>query len=108
MKPHFPSDMSAEKRLPVKVYLTADENDHLTRQAKELELERGQLIRLRALGDPTVVSNAPVGAPAPFSLVAYQNAVAAACRAARGSAPRPVLECIAAAVLNSLYGQTKA
>ena len=44
--------MSTEKRTPVKVYLTAEENDHLTRQAKALDIERGQLIRLRALGDP--------------------------------------------------------
>lgn len=103
----FLSDMSAEKRLPVKVYLTADENEHLTRQAKQLDIERGQLIRLRALGDPTVACNAFVGASAPYTLTAYQNAVTAACRAARGSAPRPVLEAIAAAVLNSLHGQSQ-
>lgn len=100
--------MSSDKRTPVKVGLTAEENAHITRQAQQLGMDRSTLIRLRALGDPTVVSNPAVGSPAPFSLVAYQNAVTAACRAARGSAPRPVLECIAAAVLNSLYGQTKA
>jgi hypothetical protein len=99
--------MTTEKRLPVKVYLTQDENDHLLRQAKELNIERGQLIRLRALGDPTVASGASVAPAAPFSLHAYQNAVTAACRAARGSAPRPVLECIAAAVLCSLQNEVK-
>jgi len=95
--------MSTEKRTPVKVYLTAEENDHLTRQAKALDIERGQLIRLRALGDPTIASKAPTAPAAHFSLKTYQNAVAAALRAARGSAPRPVLESITAAILCSIH-----
>lgn len=107
MKTRSPTDMSSDKRTPVKVGLTADENAHITRQAQQLGMDRSTLIRLRALGDPTVAPNAAAGGPAPFSLVAYQNAVTAACRAARGSAPRPVLEAIAAAVLNSLHDQAQ-
>jgi hypothetical protein len=96
----------AEKRTAVKVYLTSQENDHLTRQAKALDIERGQLIRLRALADPTVARKAPGAQAAHFTLKQYQNAVAAASRAARGSAPRPVLESIAAAVLCSIHEET--
>lgn len=95
-----------EKRTAVKVYLTTDENDHLTRQAKQLNLERGVLIRLRALGDPTIAGKGSQASAAHFTLKQYQNAVAAASRAARGCAPRPVLESIAAAVLCSLYEET--
>lgn len=95
--------MSAEKRSPVKVYLTAEENDHLTRQAKELDMERGVLIRLRALGDPTVASKASGSSATHFSLKTYQNAVTAASRAARGCAPRTILESIAAAILCSIH-----
>lgn len=95
--------MSTEKRTAVKVYLTAEENDHLTRQAKALDMERGVLIRLRALGDPTIASKAPATPAAHFSLKTYQNAVTAASRAARGSAPRPVLEAVAAAILCSIH-----
>lgn len=98
--------MSAEKRTPVKVYLTAEENDHLTRQAKQLNLERGVLIRLRALGDPTIAGKGSVASPAHFTLKQYQKAVTAASRAARGCAPRPVLESIAAAVLCSIHEET--
>lgn len=95
--------MPAEKRTPVKVYLTAEENDHLIRQAKALDIERGQLIRLRALGDPTIAGKAPATPTAHFSLKTYQNAVTAASRAARGCAPRAILESIAAAILCSIH-----
>lgn len=95
-----------DKRTPVKVGLTTEENAHITRQAQALGMDRSTLMRLRALGDPTVARKGPGGPAAHFSLRQYQNAVTAACRAARGCAPRPVLEAIAAAVLCSIHDET--
>lgn len=95
-----------EKRTPVKVGLTAEENEHITRQAQALGMDRSTLMRLRALGDPTVAGKGSGGSAAHFSLKQYQKAVAAASRAARGCAPRPVLEAIAAAVLCSIHEKT--
>lgn len=95
----------SEKRTPVKVGLTAEENMHITRQAQALGMDRSTLMRLRALGDPTVFGKGSGGSVAHFTQRQYQKAVAAASRAARGCAPRPVLEAIAAAVLCSFHDQ---
>lgn len=95
-----------DKRTPVKVGLTAEENAHISRQAQALGMDRSTLMRLRALGDPTVAGKGSGGSAAHFTLRQYQNAVAAASRAARGCAPRPVLEAIAAAVLCSIHEET--
>lgn len=93
-----------EKRQAVKVYLTPAENEHLIRQAQALGMERGQLMRLRALGDPSVASYATA---APLTLQTYHRAVQAALGASRGCAPRPIIESIAAAVLNTVHGKTQ-
>jgi hypothetical protein len=37
-------------KIEVKVYLTPEERDHLDAQAQALNLNRSQLMRLRALG----------------------------------------------------------
>ena len=95
-----------DKRTPVKVGLTAEENAHISRQAQALGMDRSTLMRLRALGDPTVGSKSAATPLAPLTLRQYQNAVTAASRAARGCAPRPVLEAIAAAVLCSIHEET--
>lgn len=90
----------SEKRTAVKVGLTAAENEHITRQAKALGMDRSTLMRLRALGDPAVGAG---GSVAPLTLNAYHKAVQAALSASRGCAPRPIIEAIAAAVLNTVY-----
>jgi hypothetical protein len=87
-------------KIEVKVYLTPEEREHLDAQAKALNLNRSQLMRLRALGDPTPGS--PAALP-PLSLCQYQSAVTAALKASNGSCSRPVVEAIAAAVLCSVY-----
>ena len=89
-----------EKRTAVKVGLTAAENAHLTRQAQELGMDRSTLMRLRALGDPSTGVGA---AAAPLTLNAYHRAVQAALAASCGCAPRPIIEAVAAAVLNTVY-----
>ena len=89
-----------DKRTAVKVGLTAEENAHITRQAQALGMDRSTLMRLRALGDPAVAANA---AAAPLTLKTYQNAVQAALAASRGCAPRPIIEAIAAAVINAVH-----
>jgi hypothetical protein len=89
-----------EKRTAVKVGLTADENAHITRQAQALGMDRSTLMRLRALGDPAVAANA---AAAPLTLQTYHRAVQAALAASRGCAPRPIIEAIAAAVINAVH-----
>jgi hypothetical protein len=94
----------SEKRTAVKVGLTPAENEHITRQAQALGMDRSTLMRLRALGDPAVASN-PVAAP--LTLNGYHRAVQAALAASRGCAPRPIIEAIAAAVIASLHGKTK-
>ena len=94
----------SEKRTAVKVGLTPAENEHITRQAQALGMDRSTLMRLRALGDPAVASNAVA---APLTLASYHRAVQAALAASRGCAPRPIIEAIAAAVIASLHGKTK-
>jgi len=93
-----------EKRTAVKVGLTPAENEHITRQAQALGMDRSTLMRLRALGDPAVSPNASA---APLTLKSYHRAVQAALAASRGCAPRPIIEAIAAAVIASLYGKTQ-
>ena len=93
----------ADKRTAVKVGLTAAENAHITRQAQALGMDRSTLMRLRALGDPAVGAK---GSVAPLTLNAYHRAVQAALAASRGCAPRPIIEAIAAAVLNTIYKPT--
>jgi len=90
----------SEKRTDVKVALTAAENAHITRQAQALGMHRSTLMRLRALGDPAVGAG---GSVAPLTLNGYHRAVQAALGASRGCAPRPIIEAIAAAVLNTVY-----
>lgn len=92
----------SEKRTAVKVGLTPAENEHITRQAQALGMDRSTLMRLRALGDPAVGSQA---VSAPLTLRQYQDAIRAALAASRGCAPRPIIEAIAAAVINSLYAK---
>ena len=94
----------SEKRTAVKVGLTPAENEHITRQAQALGMDRSTLMRLRALGDPAVASGAVA---APLTLRQYHVAVQAALAASRGCAPRPIIEAIAAAVIASLHGKTK-
>jgi hypothetical protein len=93
----------SEKRTAVKVGLTAAENAHITRQAQALGMDRSTLMRLRALGDPAVGAS---GSVAPLTLNAYHRAVQAALAASCGCAPRPIIESIAAAVLNTVYQPT--
>jgi len=93
----------SEKRTAVKVGLTAAENAHITRQAQALGLDRSTLMRLRALGDPAVGAG---GSVAPLTLNAYHRAVQAALAASCGCAPRPIIEAVAAAVLNTVYKPT--
>ena len=89
-----------EKRTAVQVGLTAAENAHLTRQAQELGMDRSTLMRLRALDAPP----AGVGATAaPITLQTYHRAVQAALAASRGCAPRPIIEAIAASIINTVY-----
>jgi len=88
------------KRTPVKVGLTAEENAHITRQAQTLGMDRSTLMRLRALGDPSISSQP---SPPPLSLRQYQRAVTAALKASNGSCSRPIVEAIAAAVLCSIH-----
>lgn len=88
----------------MKVGLTAAENAHITRQAQALGMDRSTLMRLRALGDPATGSKAAL---APLTLKGYQNAVQAALAASCGCAPRTVIEAIAAAVLNTVYGKSQ-
>jgi hypothetical protein len=90
----------ADKRTAVKVGLTAAENANITRQAQALSMDRSTLMRLRALGGPSTGVGA---AAAPITLQTYQRAVQAALAASRGCAPRPIIEAIAAAVLNTVY-----
>jgi hypothetical protein len=87
-------------KIEVKVYLTPEEREHLDAQAKALNLNRSQLMRLRALGDPAPGVHPPVR---PVSLRQYQNAVTAALKASNGSCSRPIVEAITAAVLCSVY-----
>jgi hypothetical protein len=91
-----------EKRTAVKVGLTPAENEHITRQAQALGMDRSTLMRLRALGDPAVSPNA---AAAPLTLNAYHRAVQAALAASCGCAPRPIIESVAAAVINALHAK---
>ena len=93
----------SEKRTAVKVGLTPEENAHITRQAQALGMDRSTLMRLRALGDPAVGAG---GSVAPLTLNAYHRAVQAALSASCGCAPRPIIESIAAAVLNTVYQPT--
>ena len=92
-----------EKRTAVKVGLTAAENAHITRQAQALGMDRSTLMRLRALGDPATGSK---GSMPPLTLNAYHRAVQAALSASCGCAPRPIIEAVAAAVLNTVYNPT--
>ena len=87
-------------RIVAKVSFTPEERDHLDVQAKALKLSRSELVRLRALGDPT-----PGVQPAPPALTVrkYQKAVTSALKAANGSAPRHVVEAIVAAVVCAIY-----
>ena len=90
-------------KIEVKVYLTTEEREHLDVQARALNLNRSQLMRLRALGDPAMGLQP---SSSPISLRQYQNAVTAALRASNGSCSRPIVEAIAAAVLCSVHEST--
>ena len=92
----------SEKRTAVKVGLTPAENEHITRQAQALGMDRSTLMRLRALGDPAVGPNAVA---APLTLKQYQDAIRAALAASRGCAPRPIVEAMTASIINTLYAK---
>ena len=83
-----------------KVHFSTDERDHIDAQAQALNLSRSQLIRLRALGDPT-----PGDTPAQPQLTQrqYQDAVMASLKAAQGSCSRHTCEAITAAVLCTVF-----
>ena len=91
-----------EKRTAVKVGLTPAENEHITRQAQALGMDRSTLMRLRALGDPAV---APSAVAAPLTLKQYQDAIRAALATSRGCAPRPIVEAMTASIINTLYAK---
>lgn len=63
-------------------------------------MDRSTLMRLRALGDPTVAVNPAAGG---LTLRDYQRAVQAALAASRGCAPRPILEAVTAAVITAIH-----
>lgn len=90
----------SEKRTAVKVGLTAAENEHITRQAQALGMDRSTLMRLRALGDPAVGAGGSSGIPQGPRV--YADAVTAAARVS-GGLPRVQLEAIVAAVVNALH-----
>ena len=83
-----------------KVHFSTEERDHIDAQAKALKLSRSELIRLRALGDPSVGSRAELP---PLTLCQYQRAVTAALKAAQGACSRITVEAIPAAVLCSIH-----
>ena len=87
-------------KIVAKVSLTPDERDHLDAQAKALNMSRSELMRLRALGDPSVGSRPALP---PLTPRQYQDAVTAALRASQGSCSRITVEAIAAAVLCSIH-----
>ncbi len=87
-------------KIVAKVTLTPDERDHLDAQAKALSMSRSELMRLRALGDPSVGSRAELP---PLTLCQYQRAVTAALKAAQGACSRITVEAITAAVLCSIH-----
>ena len=97
-------------RTPIKVYFTAEERDLIDAVAERQCVSRGQLIRDSALSSAT---NATRPSPAPVRLRAvpldqgaptlalYTAAVDRAARVASGI-PRPHLEAVVAAVVNTL------
>ena len=87
-------------KIVAKVSLTPDERDHLDAQAKALSMSRSELMRLRALGDPSVGSRAELP---PLTLCQYQRAVTAALKAAQGACSRITVEAVTAAVLCSIH-----
>lgn len=87
-------------KIVAKVSLSAEERDHLDAQAKALKLSRSDLMRLRALGDPSVGLQPILPA---LSRSQYQQAVTAALKAAQGACSRITVEAIAAAVLCSIH-----
>lgn len=87
-------------RVVVKVSLSTEERDHIDTQAKALNLSRSVLMRLRALGDPSVE---PKASKPPLTVREYQGAVMAALRASNGSCSRPIVEAITAAVICAVH-----
>ena len=84
-----------------KVHFSPEERDHIDAQAKALTLSRSELIRLRALGDPSTGLQTQLP---PLSLRQYQDAVRAALKASQGACSRTTVEAVAAAVLCSIHG----
>ena len=83
-----------------KVHFSTDERDHIDAQAKALNLSRSELIRLRALGDPTPGFTPP---KPQLTQRQYQDAVLAALKASQGSCSRHHCETITAAVLCTVF-----
>lgn len=100
----------SDVRTPTKVYFTEAERDLLDEAADRHQISRGQLIRefaLKVATRPAKPAPAPIplravpAAPGAPSLALYTAAVDRAARVA-GGIPRPHLEAVVAAVLNTL------
>ena len=97
-------------RTPIRVYFSDEERDLIDAVAERQSVSRGQLIRDSALSSATRATK-PTPAPIPLravptnpgapSLAVYTAAVDRAARVASGI-PRPHLEAVVAAVLNTL------
>ena len=84
-----------ENRTPVKIYLLPQEKEALDKQAKELGIHRGEMIRQRALFAPQQAAGLPQGPQV------YADALEAAARSYSGI-PRVAMAGIVSAVIKSL------
>lgn len=87
--------MTKLTRKPFKVYLTDQERQILDVQAKQLGLQRGEMIRQRALSAPQQAAGLPQGPQV------YADALEAAARSYSGI-PRTAMAGIVSAVIRSL------
>jgi len=87
--------MTGTTRKPFKVYLTEHERQILDVQAKQLGLQRGEMIRQRALSAPQQAAGLPQGPQV------YADALEAAARSYSGI-PRTAMAGIVSAVIRSL------
>ena len=87
--------MTRATRKPFKVYLTEHERQALDVQAKQLGLQRGEMIRQRALSAPQQAAGLPQGPQV------YADALEAAARSYSGI-PRTAMAGIVSAVIRSL------
>ena len=87
--------MTRATRKPFKVYLTEHERQILDVQARQLGLQRGEMIRQRALSGPQQAAGLPQGPQV------YADALEAAARSYSGI-PRTAMAGIVSAVIRSL------